>query len=102
MTLSFRWHDAGRIPRAAPDPRFPNGLDVDLSCGATRTCSTLLPYPAKRIGMYSIECLRCGLTAAVTTAGRPDDPRSVKVACKGLLETVGAPGRSGPRRELKA
>lgn len=79
--LAFTWMDGGREPRAAPDRHYPNGVDVDLSVGATRTCSTLLPYPAKRVGMYAIECAACGLTVAVSTAGRPDDPRSIKVAC---------------------
>jgi hypothetical protein len=41
-----------------------------------------LPYPAKRIGHYRIECELCGLRVACTTAGRPDDPRSIRIACK--------------------
>jgi hypothetical protein len=80
--LDVTWHDHGREPRAAPDPRYPDGIDLDLSKGASAVCSTALPYPAKRIGYYLIACQACGLRTVVTTAGRRDDPRSVKLACK--------------------
>lgn len=80
----IKWRDAGKEPRVAPNPDFPTGIDLDLSAGATQTCSTPLPYPAKRIGLYDVECRICGLRVACTTAGRSDDPRSIKVACKRL------------------
>lgn len=81
MSLKVKWRDAGREPQCAPNPAYPDGIDLDLSQGAERTCSTNLPYPARRCGSYLISCKRCGQTFACTTAGRPDDPRSVKVAC---------------------
>lgn len=76
------WLDAGSEPTQKPNPNFPEGIDLDLSAGAETTCSTPLPYPAKRIGAYVIECRACGRRVGCTTAGRPDDPRSVKLACK--------------------
>lgn len=81
MTLTAKWHDRNREPQCAPDPAFPNGMDVDMSDGAARTCSIELPYPAKRCGIYVIQCDKCGQTNAMTTAGRPDDPRTVLMGC---------------------
>jgi hypothetical protein len=80
-TLSVVWRDAGREPQCAPNPDYPDGIDVDGSMGAERTCSVDLPYPAKRCGTYIVRCSICGLSVGVTTAGRPDDPRSVKIPC---------------------
>jgi hypothetical protein len=48
----------------------------------TRTCSVALPHPAKRCGYYLVKCVACGQNALVTTAGRPDDPKSLKLACR--------------------
>ena len=74
--------DREREPQCAPDPDFPEGIDVDVSKGGTVTCTTDLPYPAKRCGIYKVTCRVCGLSVGVTTAGRPDDPRSLKMACR--------------------
>lgn len=76
------WLDGKREPQCQPNPAYPTGVDCDLSLGAETTCSTMLPYPAPRCGVFIVECKTCGLRVGVTTAGRPDDPRSVKVACK--------------------
>lgn len=78
----IQWHDAGREPQVTPNPQYPEGIDVDVSGGATLGCTTPLPYPARRCGYYTVRCLRCGFTVAITTAGRPDDPRSVRVPCQ--------------------
>lgn len=83
MTLTTQWIDHGREPQCSPDPAYPHGKDLDASLGATRTCSTALPYPAKRCGFYLVHCDVCEQSVAITTAGRPDDPRSVKLACLG-------------------
>lgn len=85
MTFDITWHDSGREPHCAPNPAYPNGIDLDVSLGLHPTCRTDLPYPAKRCGYYVVKCSRCGLEIAVTTAGRPDDPRSVTLACKEIL-----------------
>lgn len=77
------WIDLERWPKVKPNPDYPNGIDIDLTNGAAVACLVKLPYPAKRIGNYIVECGKCGLRVGLTTAGRPDDPRSVKLACKG-------------------
>ncbi len=82
MTLKATWVDGHRLPRAQPDPAYPNGISVDLSEGAAKTCAIALHYPAPRCGMYIVSCDTCGKRVVVTTAGRPDDPRSLRVACK--------------------
>lgn len=76
------WNDHGRESRYSPDPRYPDGFDVDASNGAEPVCFVSLPYPARRCGSYIVSCRRCGVIVAVTTAGRPDDPRSVTLACR--------------------
>lgn len=80
--FSIKWNDAGREPQCAPNPLYPDGIDADCSGGAGATCTTALPYPAKRCGHFLVECKMCGVRVAITTAGRPDDPRSVKIACR--------------------
>lgn len=82
MTLKVTWIDRGLSPRNPPDPNYPDGLDVEMLADPLgKICSTPLPYPAKRIGFYVIECDVCGLRVMLTTAGRADDPRSVRVNC---------------------
>ena len=78
------WVDAGREPQCDPDPAYPTGIDVDASGGQEPACEVPLAYPARRCGQYIVACKLCGLTVILTTAGRPDDPRSVKVACKAI------------------
>lgn len=82
MTLRISWIDAHREAQCAANPRFPDGMDVDLSKGAQACCHAMLPYPASRCGVHRIECDTCGVKTLVTAAGRRDDPRSVRVACK--------------------
>jgi hypothetical protein len=76
------WNDRGCPPKNPPDPTYPKGKDVDLSQPGRASCRVDLPYPAARIGMYVVRCEECGATVGVTTAGRPDDPRSVRVPCR--------------------
>jgi hypothetical protein len=80
----IKWHDAGREPQVAPNPAYPNGMDVDASDKSRKHCTVELPYPAKRCGYYVIACLVCRMNFACTTAGRPDDPRSMTVNCKSV------------------
>jgi hypothetical protein len=81
MTLGVVWIDRGFEPKNPTDPSYPNGIDLDLSAGASAVCQTALPYPAKRCGYFVISCDTCGFQGIITTAGRRDDPRSVKIAC---------------------
>jgi hypothetical protein len=76
------WVDGEREPREAPDPKYPNGIELDISLGKSPACVAVLPYPAPRCGFYAVECETCGVSTLVTTAGRPDDPRSIKIACE--------------------
>jgi hypothetical protein len=80
-----KWLDGNREPRNAPNPKYPNGKDIDFSRSAipgSPACKLDLDYPAKRCGLYIVECKLCGITVAISTAGRPDDPRSVLIGCK--------------------
>lgn len=78
--LRVDWIDHRREPTQPPNPDYPLGIDLDVSKGK-RSCSTALPYPAKRCGAYVITCDVCGMKAVATTAGRPDDPRSIRIPC---------------------
>jgi hypothetical protein len=80
--FEVRWRDAGREPQCPPNPAYPDGIDVDGSGGAAVTCTVVLPCPAKRCGAWEVRCQICGYSALVSTAGRPDDPRSVRLPCK--------------------
>ena len=80
MTVEFI--DSGREPKCAPDPAFPEGKDIDASDGASVTCTADIPYPAPRCGVMIVACSKCGLRIGLTVAGRPDDPRTVKIGCK--------------------
>jgi hypothetical protein len=81
--FKIQWFDHEREPQCRPDPAYPNGIDLDAFKEiGVETCCTQLPYPAKRCGLYYVECNICGSNAMITTAGRPDDPRSVHIPCK--------------------
>lgn len=85
MAFKIRWIDHHREPQCAPDPNYPDGKDIPLPHPAPKSCRVELPYPAKRCGVYIVECSICRLSVAITTAGRPDDPRSAQLPC---LRTV--------------
>ena len=80
--LVAEWVDFHREPQCAPNPAYPDGIDVDATGGKRPCCQIDLSYPAPRCGAWHVKCLLCNITAVVTTAGRPDDPRSLTVACK--------------------
>lgn len=82
--MDIKWHDAGVEPQCEPNPDYPSGIDLDMTRGESVFCNVTLPYPAKRCGIYYVDCSLCGIRVACTTAGRPDDPRSVRIPCKGL------------------
>lgn len=81
--MKITWIDSGRSPVCQPNPLYPSGIDVVVGDALNKPmkCKVDLPYPAPRCGHYRIECAECGYTAAVTTAGRQDDPRSVTMPC---------------------
>ena len=77
--------DSGRASECKSDPKFPEGQPINLAPNAiVKTCSRNLPYPAPRCGVYLITCQTCHYRAALTVAGRPDDPCMVTIPCKGL------------------
>ena len=79
--------DRHREPQCAPNPAYPDGIDMDATRGLPGpSCKVALPYPAKRCGMYEVKCNVCGIVVAITTAGRPDDPRSLTIPCKGVSQ----------------
>ena len=82
MSLKVEWHDSGREPQCPPNPSYPDGKDLDARTGSGPFCEVDLPYPAKRCGHFTIECPVCGMRVGATTAGRPDDPRSIKISCQ--------------------
>ncbi len=81
VKMQIDWLDSGREPKCAPNPDYPKGQDIKAPAGM-KHCQVDLPYPAKRCGMYVVRCPRCEASIAVSTAGRPDDPRSVEVPCR--------------------
>lgn len=80
--VTVTWIDRHQQPRGLPDPKYPNGRVLNMAIGARKTCSVELDHPTKGCGYYLLVCERCHLRVVVTTAGRVDDPRKVKLACK--------------------
>lgn len=87
--FNVEWYDLGRKPQVTPNPNYPRGIDVDLARDATKSCRVELPYPAPQVGFYVVSCWECGLRVGLTTAGRADDPRSLKMACRPKENTDG-------------
>lgn len=80
--IKFKFLSHNRKAKFPPNPEHPDGIDIDLSNGAKLNCRISLPYPAECCGVWSVYCSVCNLNVLVTAAGRADDPRSVKLACK--------------------
>ena len=78
----IEWQDGYREPSCAPNPAYPNGIDIDVSDGKKTACTVSRPDPAKRCGFYVVRCKLCDFSVAVTTAGRVDDPKSVTLPCR--------------------
>lgn len=81
--FTITWADSGHYPKVKPDPDYPEGRDMNGVPEGQTGCRVPLPYPAKRIGSYTVVCKLCGFRLFLTTAGRPDDPRSVTIPCEG-------------------
>ena len=83
-TFKVTWQDLGREPQCPANPQYPDGIQLRMVQVGEVCCTLRLPYPAPRVGMWSVECLLCGLTLRITAAGRADDPHSAIVPCKPL------------------
>lgn len=77
-----KFNGMGHTANEPPNPDFPEGIFIDGSRGAFWTCVVQLPYPAPQVGQFHIGCKLCGRTVLATAAGRADDPRYVRLACK--------------------
>lgn len=79
--VSFRSNGRGRA-QCAPNPKYPNGIDIDATSPGDRSCLVSLPYPAPECGLVVVECFHCDMNIALTAAGRVDDPRSIRIPCR--------------------
>lgn len=79
--IEFRPSGRGKA-QCAPDPHYPDGIKLDTSVAGRPYCLVKLPYPAPECGLWMILCEVCKMTAAVTAAGRVDDPISIKLECE--------------------
>ena len=80
--IQVQWRSAYRKAKCPPNPAYPDGIDIVMTKDGEAACSIALPYPAPECGLWLVSCPRCGFSAAITAAGRPDDPRSAQVPCK--------------------
>lgn len=79
--IAWVWRSA-EPAQSPPDENFPYGMALDFTKGEAKACLVKLPYPAAGVGTWVVTCGRCGFSAAVTAAGRADDPTQVKLPCK--------------------
>jgi hypothetical protein len=97
--MPIKFLDSGREPQNPPNPDFPDGMDVVEGPVTARLphpegaklaesltdegCIFDLPYPSPRCGVLVVMCDRCGKRVGLTVAGRTDDVRWFRMACKG-------------------
>lgn len=98
--LQISWTARGGKAQHPADRRWPQGVDLDISNGAAASCTTTLPYPAPCIGTHLVRCSECGATAAVTAAGRADDPRTLRVPCERDSAPAATAGQPGPPKPI--
>lgn len=78
--ISVEWRASGRGKAQCPsNPDYPEGITLRTPTGFG--CLVDLPYPAPECGAHILRCKACGSSAAVTAAGRPDDPISFQMMC---------------------
>ena len=83
----LQWLSKGKPPQCESSPGYPDGVELDGAAGLPGpACKWALPYPAPSIGVHVVGCVTCGKTVACTAAGRPDDPRTIRFACKRGLQ----------------
>lgn len=84
MAVEISFNDSGRKATQPANPKYPNGVDVNAAPPGRKACTWNVPYPAPGVGTYSVVCKDCGYTALMSVAGRADDPRTIRIPCKGL------------------
>jgi hypothetical protein len=82
IRISVRWLKRGDMAQHPANPAYPDGVIVDLTNGQSQHCPVPMKYPAPEVGTWFILCRTCGYRAAVTAAGRADDPREVRLPCR--------------------
>lgn len=82
MTFDVKFNDSGRKAEKPSNPKYPDGTTISVAEPGQKSCTRNLPYPAPRIGNYSIVCRICHFSCIVTVTGRADDPRSITLPCK--------------------
>jgi hypothetical protein len=99
LTFEPSGRGAARCP---PDPRYPDGVFLDVGNPGWR-CHVELPYPAPECGMWLVRCRECGMSAAITAAGRADDPRGAMLPCLPSRDIADADATEpvGPRRQTR-
>jgi hypothetical protein len=90
VRIKVRWASRGGKARSPANPAYPDGVVADLTAGQKLHCPVPLPYPAKEVGTWLISCETCGYTAAVTAAGRRDDPREARLPCRLIGRPAGS------------
>ena len=76
------WVDLHRESTEPADPAYPDGSAIDVALDAPHACRLQLPCPAARCGQWLITCRDCRFYIALATAGRADDPKSVRLPCR--------------------
>lgn len=83
MSHSIEFRPSGRgKAQCDPNPEYPHGIALDTSKPNAASCLVDLPYPAPECGIWIVRCEDCPMSVAVTAAGRPDDPISLKMECR--------------------
>lgn len=81
MTLTVEFKASGRgKAQCGPNPEYPDGVDINLANGV-KGCQADIPYPAPECGIWIVKCDVCKQSIGITAAGRPDDPKSIELAC---------------------
>jgi hypothetical protein len=80
--FSVDWIDGARVATYPADPSYPDGQAIDVALDAVRACRVELACPAAGVGLWLVVCRGCGYAITLSTAGRADDPKSVRLPCR--------------------
>jgi hypothetical protein len=80
LTAEWRSHGEGQSANWPLNLAYQDGVDIDFSAGRD-ACDLAIDYPAPCVGAWFVSCALCGMFCILTAAGRPDDPRSVRLPC---------------------